>query len=135
MRVPTSRGVVWFKAAAPGTAFEVRIYPLLFRAAPRWVLEPIAVDAERGWIVLLDGGPTLRGSMPAAEALPVLAEILPQYAELQLELAPHVDALLALGVKDMRAALLPQRFEEALHEAEQGARERSTGAALQCQIL
>ena len=131
LRVPTSRGVVWFKAAAPGTAFEVGIYPLLFRAAPRWVLEPLAIDVQRGWIVLPDGGPTVRSSIPAAEVLAVLAEVLPQYAELQLELAPHADELVTLGVKDMRAALLPQRFDEALHEAEHGARKRESAADLE----
>ena len=43
-----------------------------------------------------------------------MATALPQYGQLQRDLAPHTDRLLALGVDDMRAAVMPSRFEEAL---------------------
>ena len=117
LRVPTTRGVYWLKAASPGTAFEIRLYPLLQRVAQHWVLEPLAVDVERSWIVLPDGGSTLRDSVPEAELLPALEQVLPQYAELQRQLAPHTAEMLALGLVDMRASVLPQRFEEALQVA------------------
>ena len=37
-------------------------------------------------------------------------EILPRYAELQLDLAPAADELVALGVPDRRLAVLPERY-------------------------
>jgi len=43
-----------------------------------------------------------------------MATALPQYGQLQRDLAPHSDRLLALGVADMRPAVMPRRFEEAL---------------------
>jgi hypothetical protein len=117
LRVPTTRGVFWLKAASAGTAFEIRLYPLLRRAAPGWVLEPLAIDLERSWIVLPDGGATLRASVPPARLVPALLQVLPQYAELQRQLSPHAGEMLELGLADMRAQLLPQRFEEGLREA------------------
>ena len=110
----TNRGKVWLKAACAGTRFEVGLYELLQRAAPRWVLAPIAVDTARGWIVLPDGGPSLGEAVGGAEVASALARILPQYGELQRTLAPHAAALLALGVADMRAPAMPERFDQAL---------------------
>ncbi len=59
MRAPTPRGTVWLKAPGPTTAFEVPLYALLERVVPEHVLKPIAVDVDRGWVLLPDGGPTL----------------------------------------------------------------------------
>jgi Phosphotransferase enzyme family len=105
----TSAGVVWMKAPAPGTVFEVRLYDLLKDLAPDWIVPPLAVDADRGWLLLTDGGPTLRDK--GGEGM---IDVLPRYAELQRHLMPFVDQLLSAGVVDMRAEVMPQRFEEAL---------------------
>jgi hypothetical protein len=114
LRVPTSAGAVWLKAASPGTAFEVRLYRLLSRLAPEQVLQPLAIDEGRGWVVLPDGGVTL-GAVATGEALPgALCSALAGYARLQRVLSPHADELVALGLADMRAARMPERFEQAL---------------------
>ena len=114
LRAPTSGGVVWLKAAGPGTAFEVGLYGVLARVVPDRVLVPIAADPDRGWIVLPDGGPTLRDRRAGAADVDGLAAALADYGRLQRDLAPHVDALLAAGVADMRPAAMPGRFDEAL---------------------
>lgn len=114
LRAPTSAGPVWLKAPGPGTAYEVRLYPLLARVAPDRVLLPIAVDAAREWILLPDGGPSLRARPTEREQAEGLAAALVPYAELQRRLAPYVDEMLALGVADMRPAVMPARFAEAL---------------------
>jgi hypothetical protein len=114
LRVPTSHGPVWLKAAGPGTAFEVRLYQLLQRVVPGHVLTPIAVDVTRGWIVLPDGGRPIAERFSGRELVDALVIVLPQYAQLQRELAPHSEELLALGLTDMRSAIIPRRFEEAL---------------------
>ena len=76
------------------------------RAAPDRVLDPLATDVERAWILLPDGGPRWatdwRG--PAARAL---AAAIADYGRLQRRLEPHVDELLAAGVADMRPAVMP----------------------------
>jgi len=108
LRAPTTGGDVWMKAAGPATAFEAGLYELLAREAPDEVLAPIALDPARGWMLLPDGGP------PSGVLEP---EALGQYGRLQRTLAPHADALPALGVPDMRPEAMPARFEEALDAA------------------
>jgi hypothetical protein len=114
LRVPVQGGAVWLKAAGPGTAFEVPLYALLARTIPANVLTPIAADPARGWILLPDGGTTL------AERRGDLVEAIVQYGRVQRELEPYVEAMLALGVPDMRPAAMPARFGEALAAARGG---------------
>lgn len=114
LRVPTTAGVVWFKAAGPATAFEVGLYEILARIAPERVLVPIAADPARGWIVLPDGGPSLGERLAGPAQTDALVAALQQYGALQRDLAPHVDDILAVGVADMRPRVMPHRFEQAL---------------------
>lgn len=117
-RVPTSEGPVWFKAPAPATVFEVGLYSLLARTAPHLVLTPLAVDLDRGWLLLPDGGPNLGEIATGPGLIDILASILPRYGQLQRDLAPDVDAMLALGLTDMRAFAMPTRFDEAFTAVE-----------------
>jgi Phosphotransferase enzyme family len=114
LKAPSTHGPVWLKAAGPATAFEVGLYQLVQRVAPDHVLSPIAADAVRGWIVLPDGGTPIGEGLTGTELCDAMAIALPQYGQLQRDLAPHADNLLALGVADMRAPVMPSRFEEAL---------------------
>lgn len=113
LRVPTHRGVVWFKAASHETNAEIELYGLLCTTVPSQVLRPIATDARRGWLLLPDGGASLEDTLGGADVVGLLERLLPQYAELQLALAPHSERLIALGLDDMRPALALQRFDEA----------------------
>ncbi len=81
---------------------------------PDRVLTPIAADAARGWILLPDGGPTL------GERGADLVDAIVEYGRLQRELEPEVEAMLALGVPDMRPAAMPARFGEALEAVRGG---------------
>ena len=114
IRAPTTNGFVWMKAAGPATAFEVELYELLHRVAPDHVLRPIATDTERAWMVLEDGGPVLTDLLEGEELVAAMATALGRYAELQRLVAPHAGELVALGAADMRPAVLPERFEQAL---------------------
>ncbi len=98
-RAHTAEGPVWLKAAGA----EAGLYALLVREVPDAVLHPLAVDVERGWVLLPDGG-----AMPND-----VASALPAYARVQQTLAAHVEELLALGVADMRPAVMPERLVEA----------------------
>jgi hypothetical protein len=117
LRVPTTDGPVWFKAAGPGTRFEVALYELLGRTVPERVLTPLGSDPERGWIILPDGGASLGERKAGAELVEALVPALVEYGRLQRELDPHVDGLLSLGVADMRPAAMPERFDQALQVA------------------
>lgn len=121
LRADTNEGAVWLKAGGSGQAFEAELYGVLTRRAPGQVLAPLAVDVERAWLLLPDGGASLGESLTKARALDRVVGafelVLPQYAALQRRLTPYVDELLAAGCIDMTPARMPERFDEALDEA------------------
>jgi Phosphotransferase enzyme family len=114
----TTRGPVWLKATGPANAFEAGLYELLRRTVPERVLAPLALDVERGWMLLPDGGAPLANRLAGVRLADALAAILRCYARLQRDFAPTSDSALALGVADMRAGIMPRRFEEALETVE-----------------
>jgi hypothetical protein len=128
LRAPTDRGPVWLKAAGPETAFEVALYQLLGRVAPQRVLTPIAADPERGWMVLPDGGVTLGERLDELDPVEAMVVVLPAYGRLQRDLAPRLDELLRLGLADMRASVMPRRFEEAVEVVGRHVERRGTEA-------
>ena len=111
---PTTGGRVWLKAEGPNQAFEVDLYELLGKVAPAGVLTPLAIDAERAWVLLPDGGQTLAELLEGDALAAAWADALPRYVALQRAVAPHADRLLELGVTDMRAATIPGRFAQAV---------------------
>lgn len=114
LEAPSTSGRVWLKAGSESTAFEAALYAHLHAVLPGRVLEPLGLDAERGWIVLPDGG-TLLGHACPGDTLPsALEHVVPLYAELQLGLMPHAQALVSLGVSDMTPPVMPERFREAV---------------------
>ncbi|UNX54505.1 hypothetical protein MF406_16700 [Georgenia sp. TF02-10] len=94
--VATDHGRVWFKVTNPGQRFEAGLVRVLADLLPGEVLAPLAVDAERGWLLLPDGGPTLRerGAVTEAE----WEALVVQAARMQAALATHRRALLGAGL-------------------------------------
>jgi len=116
LRVPTSDGVVWFKANAPIQRFEAALAVELAEAAPEVIVELVAVDVERGWLLMRHAGSRLRDLAAGVEQTEHWLAILPRYAELQLSLAPRLERLLALGVPDERLGGLARHFERMLED-------------------
>jgi hypothetical protein len=114
LRVPTAEGVVWFKANARGTAYEVPLLTALGGWCPDRVLVPLAADAERGWVLLPDGGTTLRAAQAGHTDVAHWERVLVEYAELQRLLVPHAEEMVALGVPDLRPAALPGHLADLL---------------------
>jgi len=104
-------GLAWFKANPSGSAFE----PALAQALPAWVpgrvLEPIAVNTDRAWSLMPDGGHLLGEALGRnSRDISSWEEVMREYAQLQLALIPRADQLLALGVPDLCPDQLPRRF-------------------------
>ena len=99
----TDQGRVWIKADARGFAHEVAIVDLVTAARIDAVEPPLALDVDRGWLLLPDGGPTLRtlGAVGAS----VWRDLLTRYARVQLRLVGLADAAARAGVPDMRGRL------------------------------
>ena len=116
MRVPTKDGDLWFKANSEVERFEAGLLVELAAAAPDVIVELVAVDVERGWILMRDAGTRLRELVGTIEQVEHWQAILPRYAELQLALAPREDRFLALGVPDERLGGLARHLERVLDD-------------------
>ncbi|MGW7265202.1 phosphotransferase [Streptomyces sp. NPDC054842] len=111
-------GAVWFKASPPAGAFEGALTVSLARWVPGQVLEPLAVDAERGWSLLPDGGEPFRDVLDREAAGPrAWEEFLGQYAAMQRTLTGHTREMEALGVPSARTSALPDVFDRLLAAA------------------
>ncbi len=118
LRAHTPDGPVWFKANEPSMIFEASLVALLARKRPDAVTPLLAVDLERGWMLMVDGGERLREVIARERDLSRWLDVLPLYASLQIDLIPHVDELLALGVPDRRLVVLPSLAAEVPELAE-----------------
>lgn len=104
-RVPTTHGDVYLKIPAPFARHEVALAADLYRSHPTLVVPVIGADVARGWLLLADVGEPGDTSWE---------EILPRYANLQIDLLPRVENLLALEVPDRRPEILNNLFDELL---------------------
>ncbi|MER7853988.1 phosphotransferase [Streptomyces bacillaris] len=120
---------VWFKAVPPAAAFEASLTAALADWVPDHVLAPLAVDAERGWCLLPDGGPLLRRVLDeGAGTLADWEDALRSYAEMQRALVPYAEKVAGLGVPSARPDELPGLFDTLV--AENGALTGEERAAL-----
>lgn len=84
-RVPAAPGGrVWLKATNPGQAFEGPVLAAVSVLEPDHFITPLAVEVERGWVLLPDGGRTLQEAMPDER---VWADLLGQVARVQRRLS------------------------------------------------
>ncbi|MGW0996885.1 aminoglycoside phosphotransferase family protein [Streptomyces sp. NPDC002523] len=116
MRVPVAgREAVWFKASPPAGGFEAALSAVLARWVPEHVLAPLAVDTDRGWSLLPDGGDLFRDVLER-DAVPPRAweDLLRQYASMQRALVPHAEEIGKAGVPRIRTPELPESFDELL---------------------
>jgi hypothetical protein len=116
MRVPTERGDVYFKANTASLRHEAAAVALIAAHRPDCVPPLLALDPERGWMLMGDAGDRLRETVERERDLSCWLDILPLYAGLQIDLAGHADELVAVGVPDMRLSTLPSRFEGMLDD-------------------
>ena len=111
-RVPTAEGVWWWKA--PDGSAEAPLTAFLASLAPDAVTPVVAIDPERGWLLLRDAGTRLREILERDPDLSHWEPALRTVAELQRAAAPHVDEMLAMGVPDRRLERLPDLIEDLL---------------------
>ncbi|MFF3782129.1 phosphotransferase [Streptomyces sp. NPDC001933] len=107
---------VWFKANPPASAFEAGLTEALARWVPGYVLRPLAVDADRGWSLLPDGGTLFRDALDSAADRTAAdprawEEPLRQYAGMQRALVPYAGEIERLGVPGARTPDLPATYD------------------------
>jgi hypothetical protein len=114
MCVPTSRGLLWFKATTPALAHESAITEALSQWIPGRTPHVLAADNGRNWLLMADGGVTLRSHLQAVGDRQWLRTVPAIYAGLQKELAARVPAMLALNTPDCRLKTLPAKYASLL---------------------
>jgi hypothetical protein len=111
-RVPTAEGPLYFKAASPSESFEPALTQWLAQRRPDVIPDVVRIDVEHGWLLTRDAGKQLREHMTDPPEPAIWETLLPLYAELQIELCPSVEDLLALDVPDKRAERLVTGYDE-----------------------
>src|SRR5829696_2707653 len=116
LRAPTATGDVWFKtnATLPQFVNEGEVITALSELFGDRVPAPLAVDPERGWMVLDDVGPEVGWEAP----LEVVEEVARSFPRLQVEAAGHAGRLLAAGCLDRRLGRLAAQAEAWLPDLE-----------------
>lgn len=114
LRVPTNAGNLFFKASARTLAHEPALTESLFQWRPDCMPQVLATDWTRGWMLMVDGGPTLRSVIKQDRDLNHWHRVLRLYADLQMEMTGRVQELLALGTLDRRLSKLPEQYEALL---------------------
>jgi hypothetical protein len=112
MRVPTSAGMLFFKATAGETIYEIGLTQMLSDWFPDCMPELVAADSRRGWMLMRDGGEQLRSFIRPTRDIKPWEPVLARYAEIQIRLAEYIPEILALGIPDHRLALLPRLYAE-----------------------
>lgn len=116
LRVPVGDvEIVWFKHCKTAQAFEPRLTSALYARWPDRVVRVLALDEERSWLLLADGGTPFGAFGNAPDAWEA---VLPLYAELQIGEVPHAEEHLAAGVPDLRLAALPAHYADMLARAD-----------------
>lgn len=113
LRAPLSAGSAYFKALPPLFASEPSITQALARRFPGRFPEVMAIDAERGWLLMREFSGQL---LQACSDLTVWSDALRQYARLQVAASAEPDALLAAGCPDRRLGVLPGQFAAVLND-------------------
>jgi hypothetical protein len=124
LRLPTDRGLVYFKALPPRLGHELRMTVRLADWFPDLVLPVLAADEGRRWMLTPDGGERLHEGLAPGEVEPVWTRVLSSYARLQVDCVSHSEELLAAGLPDRRlrhtAAMFDACMETASGLAERG---------------
>ncbi len=117
-RVPTEWGVIYFKACAPALRHEPALTKTLSTWRPDCLPEVLAIDAERGWMLMSDGGQRLREIIKNDRDIRHWEKLLPLYAELQIEIASRLPELLVLETPDRQLGRFPEQYEQLLASTE-----------------
>lgn len=112
LRVPTTGGLLYFKANAPDLAHEAAVTRVLARRRPDLLPEIVAADEESGWMLLRDAGTQLSSRLERDPDLRYWLEALPHYAQLQIDAAADADELAALFPLARRLATMPGHYTE-----------------------
>lgn len=116
MRVSSSAGMLFFKATAAETVYEIALTKKMAEWFPDSLPDIISADPAHGWMLMRDGGEQLRASIRPTKNIKPWESVITRYADLQIGLASHVNEVLALGIPDHRLSRLPALYAQLLKD-------------------
>jgi hypothetical protein len=99
-RLPTGVGTFWLKAGRPGDGAVEQVLSALCR---RWVVPPLAVDIQRGWLLTRDAGTTVAAYIDTgAELEPgMVCRMVADYATVQRHTVNYRHLFTAAGIAEV----------------------------------
>jgi hypothetical protein len=113
LRTRTMTGTLYCKALPPVLAQEPVLLQVLATQAPQHIPQPLAIQAEEGWMLLADFGPDLRGTTDRQ----VWYDALRTFAAFQRASVGYIETLQAHGCPHRPLQRLPVEFERLVHDA------------------
>jgi aminoglycoside/choline kinase family phosphotransferase len=107
----STEGDLYFKAVPPMFGREPLLTKALAEQYPMHLPELVAVDAERGWILMRDFGGTVIQRVTDFKRWEAAMQ---RYAEIQIEQVGSVERMMALGCLDRRLDKLAQQMDAML---------------------
>jgi len=118
MKADSSVGALFFKATAGETLYEAALTQKLAGWIPESLPSLISLDINRGWMLMQDGGEQLRASIRQTGDVMLWEPVITAYADLQINLAEHIDEILEVGIPDHRLEVLPALYSQLLIDTE-----------------
>lgn len=110
LRAETTQETFYFKCAIDLPLFgnEPALMQSLGDLYPRWIPKPLAIDAERRWMLAPDFGVMLFFAEPDVHKY---KRVVTEYAQLQRLTSEQVDTLLSVGCLDRRLPILASQID------------------------
>lgn len=105
-RAQGTEATFWFKENTPSLTPEGPVQAVLAGLAPDQVAPPVAWDADKGWLLTLDGGQVLQDRYPEHRGMDreAIGDMLRSYVLLQRATIGQAERLAAAGLPDRSPA-------------------------------
>jgi len=115
MKIGTDKGDVYFKATPPFMAHEGRIMRAVAERCPQLLPAPLAVDAERGWLLMSDYGGDMLHECPNIARW---EEALRTFSKEQVEQVENLSHWLSLNIPDRRLGRMVEMIDPLIASCE-----------------
>jgi hypothetical protein len=114
------RSAIW-RASGPAGQFYFKAVPAMFAhevaltaAFPELFAPTLAVDQDRGWLLMPSAG---TDQLSSVVAIDLWIAAIKQYAAIQIALVPQAERLLGMGLPDQRLPVIQQRLDGLFSES------------------
>lgn len=116
-RLTTDQGSVYCKWVAPFMKPELALTSQLWQSHPDLIAEPLALNSEKGWLLIADAGPMMRHVFTDRSEAEPWFRVLADYARMQIDWMEHSIPLRSLGLPDRSVRTLADQVEPLIDHA------------------